>query len=271
MAYTLFQATLDLAILSGRVIDGTATGGSTTTLDDTNKLGKYGADHFIGSVLWIRSGTYANTWKEITDSNPLVSRVTFAALAGSIVAGNTYSLSWPTVTLDGLKRALNNSLRKIDQPTAEDTSLTTVDNQEDYTLPANVDNILQVQIANSTASPYTYGEYQAWDEDKAAGTLRFDWGRLPPGGYKIRLIYATDHTELTAASDTLPEHFERNFLREYLLWDAAVEILRNRMKYGEGIDPLLTNQYNEAIAMQADLKKGYHPQRLARRPRFPGW
>jgi len=71
-----------------------------------------------------------------------------------------------------------------------------VANQEEYTLPTGVDNLVSVEIAAAAAEPYGWVESLHWRET-AGGKLRFISGWQPGlAGYKMRLSYNDKHPRL---------------------------------------------------------------------------
>lgn len=86
---TLFTATLELSKILQNTVESVATGGSTTTLEDSAR-GEY-ADYFDGGTIWFISGNNASKSAVIADW--ITTKFTFATQAGACAAGNKYAAS----------------------------------------------------------------------------------------------------------------------------------------------------------------------------------
>ena len=149
-------------------VEGTATGGSATTLEDTS-LACYGNDYFNDQDAWIyiRSGTYAGSYRRITDFVQTGGVVTFSpTLAGSIVSGVTYSIhhtrsedSWhrPDVVAK-INLAIQRVAEKAHVWHVDTTSVTLVADTYEYDLPLTFMGIYRVTMADADGAFHTQPE-----------------------------------------------------------------------------------------------------------------
>jgi hypothetical protein len=245
---TLAAALFDAARKCTSVLEGSATGGSTTTLADTSLLAR---DH------WYQYGTIGflsgnNAGKTAVVSEFLDGTFTFPTQAGACAAGNQYwatSAEFPKWKLVG---AINEAMQELTPP-AQNTALVVVAHQERYTLPSGVDNLIRVEVAENSAAPYDYVKSDNWYE--ADGYLYFDTDHEPDVADRIiRLTYIPQWTEIFTDAGVIPDFINR----ERLAWTAAVIALRWRVnKMGED-EPEKIRQLNEALAM-AERMAGAHP------------
>lgn len=253
MSYTLFTATLALARLLAEVADGTATGGTTATLLDTTRTEP--DSYFTGGVIWFRSGNNINKSAAITGWTNSTGTFAFATQSGACAAGNLYSACPTDYSRDALINAINQALRVIGGIPQQNSALTTVDQQLEYTLPDGVYNVLRVEIAINTTAPIHYTTHYRWEED--SGKIRFTPGMEPEGNdYTIRLTYLPRPTEQSEDDDTIDDLIPL----ELLVKTAAVEALKWRYMRTGGQDESIRRQYEQA---QLDLRiaRGTHPIR----------
>lgn len=267
MTYTLFTATLALARLLAEVADGTATGGTTATLLDTSRTEP--DSYFTGGVIWFRSGLNINKSAAITGWTNSTGTFAFATQTAACAVGNLYSACAVDYSKDALINAINQAQRAIGAIPQQNTALTTVDQQLEYTLPAGVYNVLRVEIAINTTAPIHYTTHYNWSE--AEGKLVFDPGCEPDGdGYTIRVTYAPTPTEYDDDTDTISDLIPL----ELLVKTAAAEALRWRLARTGGQDDAIRRQYEQA---QLDLvqARAAHPIRpdipQRRDQHFAGW
>jgi hypothetical protein len=212
---------------------GTATGGSETTLIDTNALRLVDNDYYNEGTLFIRADAggapdISKTFGKIKDFNSTSKTVTlYTALATAITADDTYGIANRRYPLDQITQKINNVLVLGGDLPVEDTSLTTVANQLVYDLPAGVvaRDLRQVMVATTTnsAEPH-YRPVVNWRivyaDAGSAGDLELSYEL--PAGYTILLRYASPHAELTANTSTLHDavHPDR------VVYGACVDLLR---------------------------------------------
>ena len=263
--YTLASATLALSRLIQNTISSTATGGAATTLIDTTRSEP--SDHFNQGTLWPLSGTHSGKSVVVTDYDATTFAFTFPTLTNAIASGVLYAAGAADYPKWALIDAINQALYEIGPLPAIDTSLATVADQEDYTLPTGVYNIKKVELAGNSTSPYGYIEHFGWHE--IDGKIRFLPGRAPAdASYGLRLTYMLNEvTELSADTDIISDYIHR----DVLVWMAAVHAHRRRIQRSKGDEPTVTTLLNEAIA-RAEQAKRLHPMpKVSRSPILAGY
>jgi hypothetical protein len=264
---TLADAMLAVARTVEPVIESTATGGSATTLVDS-KLG-HPNDYFDNGCMFILSGAAAGKSRLITDWVLGSKTFSFATLTQAVVAGDRYAATPASCPQYALALAVNNALLKINNLPAvyEDAGLVTVADQQEYSLPAGVHDLLRVEIAGEQSEPYEWRRHMLWRE--SGGKLRFDDGQYEdqPAGYRIRLTYRTRHVALAADTDTISDLVHPEWLR----WAGAAEYLRRRTMIDKDNNDLKA-RLNEALLKEAQAAAAYgmYP-RMVKDAHLAGW
>jgi hypothetical protein len=135
---------------------------------------------------------------------------------------------------------------------AQDATLTTVADQEQYTLPAGVSDVRLVEIATSKTSPHEYQPYHGVWSEIASGTLQFFPGREPVDtGFLIRLTYMDAHAALTADTSTISTyvHLDR------VIWAAAVHAWLWRIQLAKTDEPTYSAQLQFAMAQTEKFRR----------------
>ena len=212
---TVFDITLQVAKEVTDVIEGAATGGSTTTLVDTALLASQPADFFNNGKLWIKSGTHADKVFTVTDFTA-GGTVTFALVTGAIVAGVRYAIIRNTYPFDqimsAIQRALDSTFTIDSDGTLSGDGTTLV-----FTLPAGVSNVIRVEMQDSSGRRNTSNHVRELHN----GTLRFDYGFAPNDGDVLVVYYKTPHPELVDYSTVIKDEINLDWLKHR----AAVELL----------------------------------------------
>ena len=219
---TLFSATLDLAKILGSVMESTSTSGTPTTLIDTamprtpppNDAYNYG-------TIWFKTGDLEGKTAVVTDWDLGTFKFTFADMTDA-APGERYAFLDRDYPRDVLRQAVNTALQTIGRVLDVYTNATfvTVANQEDYTLPTDVYNVRQVELATSASAPYYYQKHYHWSE--IDGVIRFKSGYAPThAGDLIRLTYAIQPDELDDDADEISDYVHPDLLK----WTAAVNAL----------------------------------------------
>jgi len=220
---TLFEVVLRLARELVLVRQGTATAGTTTTLDDSLSL--FPLDTFRGGSLFLLNDSVFRTIIQHAGG-----KFTFAAVSLAPDVGDRYAASDNDVPLDVLVESINSAIRSMTLP-GEDITLVTVSGQGDYTLPANVSGIFSVEIASSLTTPFLFTENFHWDE--VNGHLRFPSAFAPAtAGNVIRLTFRRPHTDIVLESAAIPNDINLDFLH----W-TAVQIASKYGQHVHGDDP----------------------------------
>lgn len=141
---TLVEAMLETARLVTPIVEGTATGGSTTTLIDTNRTEP--PEFFTGGILFMTGGDLSGSCYAITGYGE--NTMTIPTAAAAVSNGDTYAaVPGGYFDKETLKQAIFYGLRGYGLIMLVDESLSFVAEQAEYDLPANVSNIRRVEIA----------------------------------------------------------------------------------------------------------------------------
>ena len=241
---TLFDLTYELASwLMPRWLSQ-ATGGSATSLTDT--AAAFTADQ-VGGTLWVLSTSKALPITSLTGTTQL----NFAS-STAIVAGNRYCVTCKDFNREAIRAAVNDALRTYAKRRTEDETLTVIDGQDAYTLPAGVRNGKEVWVEESTDHWTQLAGY--WNE--VGGELRWPEGFSPAWiGCTLRVVYRGTHTDLTSDSDVLPQDVDENLI----LWAAAVALARDgNMRFHSDPKRDLINKMNEALNNFSTWVKGWN-------------
>lgn len=259
---TLFDATLYLARLATDVFEGTATGGDTNTLLDTANTKT--ATYYDDGTLWLKLTTTVS--KKITSHTPAGTIDFTPAQTGSIAAGNGYAAApMPRYVLI---QAINRALQEYGKFPYQATK-TAVADQQDYDSDDDATiftkEIVSVEVATSTTSPYYFQPHYRWEQLYIGSklTLRFDEDTQPDGAYTMRITYLDHHPELDTDDDTIHPMIDL----ERLNWLAAVHVHRWNFERKHMDDPSVTPLLNEAQAKAQELKK----PGPGRTPRLARW
>lgn len=215
MTLTLFDLTYRTARELGAVMEGTATGGTATTIIDTVNLTQ--AEHYWkGGTAWIlydAGGAGASPqgrYGSVTAFDSVTYTLTITSVTTAVAAGDRYAVAKSIYPLGALISAVNRALSEIRIPVVDTTTVDTAVNQSEYTLPiaANLD-LRQVWIQNrlSDADDNQWSELHNWYVQRVA-TGSADLLVFPyqlTSGYDIKIVYASPHTELHAYSDKLAD------------------------------------------------------------------
>lgn len=232
---TLVEVMLEVARTMGSVFEGTATGGSTTSLIDTGL--ETIADHFLNGTLWILSGDQSGDCVLVKthDGNT----VTFATASHAIAAGVTYALANADYPKYLIKQAVLDVLR-FDECLLKNDTLTVTEDTEEYSLPSGVDSVYSVQVAKNSTEPYSFIDHYYWKEYD--GKLIFDRGRYPvEEGMIIRLWYLGRHGTIVedgSVKATVPIN--------WLIWKAIVNLYRKKYIHIAKNSPEQIELLNEA-------------------------
>ena len=233
MAITLFDLVWKVVIELGTGRTGKATGGSTSTVIDTVGLRLTENDYYNeGTVFILRDagGEGAAPEKEfskVKDFAQTSKTITvYDDFTESPVSGDSYGIANRRFPLYLIQQKINNALFMDGYIPGEDTTITTVANQREYTLPVQVSRDLrQVLLYTSTDSnspkpvPVVNWDIRA-TATGVGNTLVLDYDL--PAGFSLWLRYAKQHAELTGASSELDEmvHPDR------IVYPACAELLR---------------------------------------------
>ena len=236
-AFTLFDLTYRVARELGIVFEGTATGGSqTTVIDTTYLLNRFEDDVFNAGTVWIlydAGGAAAAPQGEmarITDFVKTTGVVTCGTLTAAVASGDRYAIADDMYTKDVIIQAINQVLGEIPIPAIDDTTVETDTDITEYTLATTMlDQNIEVWINTNdeTDNNYWIRTYDWYIQDAVTGTGKeLIFRNQPPEPYHVRIKYWTPHTPLYATSDKLYESVDINRVvlgaaYRLLLWKKA--------------------------------------------------
>jgi len=215
MAITLFNLVYDVAVkLPGGLREGTATGGSTTTIIDTVNLANIDDDYFNQGTAFITHTTDAlapqGEYKVITDFVSSSKTLTVASIfSAAVAAGDMYAAMTSRFPLHLIIQKINEVLVSLPAyPVTDDSSLTTVNNQRDYTLPAAAVRDLRLVYVreDSTRLDINTTVYN-WEvlPAEAAGSAILHLAYDLPASKPLVLVYGEYHPQLRDYGDLLEE------------------------------------------------------------------
>lgn len=221
------------------VLYGTATGGSTTTLADTNNLVQE-SEYFKGGTLWILSGTHAGKVFIVTDHAEKT--LTFASVTGAIAAGVRYAVARKVFPFSQLMGAMQQALDET-WVTGHDNSLTGDGETLVFTLPEGVRDVKEVRIEYPTTSQ---GDTISNHWSEVLGDLVFDAGYAPYDDHNIHLYWKKEHDELTGYDSVIHDEISLKWL---YLKTAHYALMWGLDMYGENNPYMIETKINTLLNM----------------------
>lgn len=138
-------------------------------------------------------------------------QITLASnVSAAFTVGDIYYITLPKYPVDMIVNAINIILGTLDFP-HENTSLTTVAGQTEYTIPATIPKwgLRRVEIETDKTDTDAQGYEEIhnckvfYGETGSTNTLVLP--RMYAAGYTIKLIYVDSHPHVSAATDTISE------------------------------------------------------------------
>lgn len=233
MTISLFDLVWKCVVELGTAKTGTATGGSTTTLIDTNALRLVENDYFNEGTVFVlkdSAGASAAPEKEfgkIKDFTQTSKTVTlYDALTAAIAAGDMYGIANRRFPLFLITEKINNALFMDGYIPGEDTSITTVAGQLEYTMPVDASRDLR-QVLYAYSDDTDANEWTPVVNFKIKKTATGSGDTLVlayelPAGQTLWLRYAKQHARLETAAAELDTaiHPDR------VVYPACAELLR---------------------------------------------
>jgi hypothetical protein len=236
MTYDLFDITYRVVRELGIVEEGIATGGSTTTVVDSDDRTE-ADDYWNGGTVWmIRDSAGAGAAPEgeysvISDFANSTGTITLRdTLTAAVASGDRYAAGRKWVPLHIIIQKVNQALIALGPiPYTDTTSITIASNQTEYSLPIAANRKLlkvYLQLDKTDADDNLWVEIVNWEVEKAdpgnADTLilpaQYD------SGYALKLVYLRTHPELYTSSSVLSEHVPV----ERVVYPAILACLRYR-------------------------------------------
>ena len=250
ITYALFDATYRVAASLGIVTESVATGGSTTTLEDTVALTQ-DDDYWNDGTVWIlRDSLEAGAAPEgeyavVTDFASADDKATFAAMTAAVASGDRYAIAKKRYPLHRLIGFVNEALTDMGTIQFTDTtSLDTETNKSEYTLPVAASyDLREVWIEtreDSDDNRWHKIDRGSWYIQKTASGTGDLLVLLPilPISKDLKLVYVGEHPRLDDYNDSIDESVHIN-----RVVNAAVlrALIWRKQKVGMG-DPTLDDQ-----------------------------
>ena len=263
---TLAGATLALSKKITFTWEGTATGGSATTLIDTAIDASLPNDYFNGGTIWILSGNNIGKCAVITNYDNATYTFTFATMTLLNASGNRYAVANKDYPLYLLKQAINEAMKTLGPLPDIATSIVTVGGQEEYNLPAGIMDVRRLEIAANDDEPYDWSIHRHWKE--IDGKIIFDSFCQPKDDdLTVRITYYPTAVELVNYTDVITPyiHIDR------LAWESVCHALRWRLQRTKGDEPDVLRLLNEALA-NAQREELRHPvPQFSKDPHLASW
>ncbi|MCB2179449.1 hypothetical protein KQH61_05960 [bacterium] len=253
MSYLLWQLIRDVYQNLGRSEVSTATGGSTTTLEDSKLSGQGKDDDYNDGAVIILSADGAAPEGEIKRVSDYVDNggvFTFEdAMSAAPAAGDLYLRVDPYFTYRNIVEQANKGLTKLGEITLVDTTtLDSASGQTEYTAavawkrrpPLRVD----IQTKTDDADNNQWKEISWWEYVPAAGgsTGLIVFDRELTADRDIRVWYRASHPRVSAYNDPINELFHPSLVVAAVL----VEALTWQNARLAGSDKSLITQLNDA-------------------------
>lgn len=271
MALTLSKVAQRVWRETGWSIDCLATGGSTTTIIDTNTV--YSTTNALagGTAVVVRDAGGANATPEgefsrITsfDSGTKTWTLT-STLTSAVGAGDSILLATPKVKLPQMIQAINDGLANLGTISLVDESITLVGGTYTYALPVGlkIKRLLDVQVSDGVLYRSIKNYVQDFPAAPAAtGLLQF---RELPYVDTLKIIYEGVHPTLNAYNSTVSET-----IQEELAVAAAMDKVLTWLVSKRGDSALGTfviqrwNDAKQTLQMQKADKPILHAKSAAR-------
>lgn len=254
-----------------------ATGGSTTTVVDTNSI--YTTDNsLVGGtvvVVWDAGGAGAapeGEYSRITAYVASTETFTMDAVTSAVGAGDWIDLVKPTIPLQQMVQFVNDGLTGLGYIQGIDTSITTADSQTEYTLPVTaktgdlVDILLQGQTGDANDNQWVSIKSKCHWEPAAGGTTGLLYTPQYASGYTIRFIYNGYHPTLTAYNSVLWEYIPKELAVAAAI-DKALTWLVSK-KGNSALGGLLPQRWNDAKVMLANAKIEHPVYKFQKKPKW---
>ena len=261
MTYTLANLTYELAVEMGIVSEGTASGGSATTIDDTTFLTQ-ADDFWNGGTAWITydaggaSALPEGQYSVVTDFDNGNSRATINAIT-AVASSDRYAIATAQYPLHVLIQSINRALRNINIEVTDTTTIDTAAAQTEYTLPdvAAIDlREVWVETSTTNSDDNRWKEIRNWIIQKTATSTEEEL-ILPTqllASRDIKLVYMAPHGKLNLYGDELDDsvHMERVIFR------AAWYMMNRQIQRTRSTDDYLVDnrEYYKALTERADVR-----------------
>jgi hypothetical protein len=271
---TLFDILKKSYIDLGYMDISTATGGSTSTLIDTKLGDKYGDDDTIGSTIFIirdAGGASAAPENEVSYITGYISSTnTFSispSFTAAVAAGDKYGIAKSIIELETIKEITNDALQSFGTIQLTDTSITTVSEQTEYSLPVGLKyKVNNVQIStNNAVGNMEYNDIGGWYviNSAAGSTGMLVFNESLPSGKTLKIFYESEHPKLNLMTDLISETIPSEYASK-LIVDRAYQY---QIRRTGGTDPFLLQTSNKAMQDVAEARVKFS-QPKHKRPKY---
>lgn len=204
-----------------QVLRRAATGGTTTTVQDTGLVNKKGDGYYAqgangGHLLFISQTTDRaapeGQFGEISAFANSTTTPTFTlpTLSATVASGDIYAVMKPSIQLYETIGRINEGLRRLGEQDRPNTSLTVLADTLAYTLPSGVNatNIKRIEIGSDDpdygwrdATGYSIQPQSAGTGDQLIFTAQPPYDSTTPANYTIKITYHGPHPTLSIYSD----------------------------------------------------------------------
>jgi len=270
---TLYELTKRIHLKLHDPKKGTATSGDTDTIIDTTMINAESDDYYNGGTIFVENGNNAATSDEITDWDQSAYAFSLRTTAsGAYAAGDRYLAFTDDYTRDEVIQALNEAINELPPIVKQDVSTPSVADQMYYDFPTNGWEVVGVELATSTSSPYNYVPIYTYKliNDGTNDQIAFEEGTQPQhAGYIIRISYKDYPDEINVDTDTLHDWYDA----DWVAWEAAVRALAWKLAALGGQDQFIIAKHAEA-EQKATAKRLKHSKKIPsilQAPTLGGW
>lgn len=221
---TLFDLVYDIVghpYMDLLFLEGIATGGSTTTLIDTNATAarEFGSkrDGFWngGTVFHLGDLELREITKYVQDTQT----ITFAPSATGFANADLYAVAAPTRHNKSLVQAVKQRVRRWKIVKEDTSTITIAANTRTYNLPSDCFDLREVWTRKDSTE--VWKSWPSWTTlHTGAGTAdQITFHTLPPASNEIRLVYCPYHPVLDTEDDTLDEQVHPDLVVHEIVMD----------------------------------------------------
>lgn len=270
MAYTLSNLIRDGVQKHGRPAYHMlkATGGSTTTIADSKLDTQFiDSDTAVNGTVIV---TYDAGGSAAAPENEYARVDSFAestltltldtALTAAIASGDRAMFVSSQYPLIEMERIANETVKDMGRITLIDTSLTSADNQTEYTIPTACkgERIVAVHIQTNLNDANDNRRIPITGYEQIQGSTPLLILPQLPAGYTIYLTYNGVHPDLTVYSSAISDTIEP----QRIVWKFA----ENLWRWKQPTSDADLQRMNEAIRKAAEMEEKYPVYRTKRRP-----
>jgi hypothetical protein len=271
---TLFDLVKKTYLALGQLEISTATGGSTSTIIDTKLGEKYGDDDIVGSSVLIimdAGGDNVPPEQEVSTVTGYVASSNTIQLSPSftvaVASGDKYGIAKNIIDLNTMIEIINDALQSLGTIQLADTSITTLDNTTEYSIPVGLKyKITGVQVQTEMgAGNEEYITLSNWYllNSAAGSTGLLCFTESMPAGYKLKILYESEHPKMNAMSNKLSETIHSEFATKVII-DRALEY---QIRRTNGTDPFLIQTQNKAMA-DVEMARNRFSQPKYKKPKY---